>query len=146
MWSFELPNVRFRGFTRSYDKTSYRILKRGPGSMIAWHARYVCIWCSTFQTSREPMHYGIDIVSALLAFFAVRLCWTNRRVLYMHLIFHYSNFVRTHGRWRYGMKMVSALMILFLVRLLNKHVSCQGFETPWRSFVVGLMEIWFLEI
>ena len=27
----KLPITRLRDFTRSYDKTSYRILKRGPG-------------------------------------------------------------------------------------------------------------------
>ena len=31
MWWFKLPISRLRDFMRFYDKTSYRILKRGPG-------------------------------------------------------------------------------------------------------------------
>ena len=33
---FELPISRFRDFTRSYDETSYWILKRGQGSCCPW--------------------------------------------------------------------------------------------------------------
>ena len=32
----KLPISRLRGFTRPYDETSYRILKRGPGSHQIW--------------------------------------------------------------------------------------------------------------
>ena len=37
IWWFELPISRLRVFTRSYDKTSYQILKCGPGRQQPWY-------------------------------------------------------------------------------------------------------------
>ena len=36
MWKFKLPISRLRDFTRSYDKTSYRILKRDHVVSMSW--------------------------------------------------------------------------------------------------------------
>ena len=42
IWWFKIPISRLRDTTRSHDKTSYRILKRGPGPIFrTWYKRRV---------------------------------------------------------------------------------------------------------
>ena len=48
--NFKLPISRLRDFTRSYDKTSYRILKRGPGC----HMWYKTIIKMSSYQYRDP--------------------------------------------------------------------------------------------
>ena len=43
LWWFKLPILQLRHFTRSYDKTSYRILKQGPDICHFFRIYYVCL-------------------------------------------------------------------------------------------------------
>ena len=52
MRRFELATSRLRGFTKSHDKTSYRILKRG----------HECCWCFTSTMLSQWMTKGVFVV------------------------------------------------------------------------------------
>ena len=74
MRSFKLPISRLRDFTRSYDKTSYRILKQGPGHYCG------CRRPSTHLPDGANLTIRFEISSSKLSRFRFFICHIWRHI------------------------------------------------------------------